>query len=85
MSLRSPDELYALIDEVISKLKAGGKAEAARILEGPHHAVFTTGSEWLGEIGAAVRQVESECDVSAEERAMLEDVMRDVHRVWPNL
>ena len=43
--------------EVVAELRAAGLSEAADILERGVCYVATTGSEWLGELGLAVREV----------------------------
>lgn len=85
MIFSNPDELHAFIASVVTKFIADGKIEAARILDNPNNAVFTTGSEWLGEIGAAVRRIQTDCAFSDLENATLEKIMETVHVVWPDM
>lgn len=54
------------------------------IKEKPNGVVFTSGSEWLGEIGVAVKKLRSECTPSGALDDRPERIMRDVRRVWPS-
>ena len=53
----SSEEMDRRIDEVIADLQSAGLTEAARRLEEVRGTVYTTGSEWRGEIARAVRSI----------------------------
>ena len=61
MILESPDDLNRLIGDVTAELEALGLQAAARRFVSLQGAAFTTGSEWLGELGAAVKEIRNEC------------------------
>jgi hypothetical protein len=46
---------------------------------------FTTGSEWLGELGAAVKAIRAERGLPNSLRQKLEAIRAHVRRVWPAL
>jgi hypothetical protein len=74
-----------LAGEVKAGLEATGLHGAARQLAEIQGAAFTTGSEWLGELGMAVRTIRGECVVPREVDGKLERIMTEVRRVWPAL
>ena len=79
----SSSELYQFTDAVIQKLREAGLDPHP--LELVQSTAFTTGSEWLGELGWAVRKIE-EHDVQVENlKKDLEAILREVHKVWPNI
>jgi len=81
----SPGELNALISQVAEELREQGQTEAADLLAGVQTVAFTTGSEWLGEVGLLVRRLQREFDLDASVRQDLKQIMRAVNRVWPRL
>jgi hypothetical protein len=82
---KSPEELDAFIIEVSEKLRTQGQTEAADVLASIRKVAFTTGSEWLGELGLLVRRLHREFDLDASIRRDLKRIMRSVKRVWPRL
>ena len=84
-NFKSPEELHAFISEVTEKLRAQGQTEAADMLASIQNVTFTTGSEWLGELGLLVRRLQREFDLDANIRRDLKRIMRSVKSVWPRL
>ena len=82
---KSPEERGAFITEVAKKLRGQGQTEAADLLAGVQTVAFTTGSEWLGEVGLLVRRLQREFELDASVRHDLKRIMRAVNRVWPRL
>jgi len=82
---KSPEELHAFIEEVAEKLRSKGQMEAAETLTSIQNVAFTTGSEWLGELGLLVRRVQRTFDLDPDIDRDLKRVMRSVNRVWPRL
>ena len=80
----SPAELHPYVRETAQIMAALGMS-AARGLEAVSAQAFTTSSEWLGELGASVRNVESSGDVPSDVQDRLDRIMRLVHEVWPKL
>ena len=80
----SPAELHAYVRET-AQIMASLGMPAARGLEAVCAQTFTASSEWLGELGAAVRSVESSGDVPLDVQARFDRMMRVVHEVWPTL
>ena len=76
-------ELYHFINAVIRKLLEAGLDPSP--LEIIQCTAYSTGTEWLGELGRAVRKVEKQNSIAAELREDLETMLREVHRVWPNI
>lgn len=85
MALESPEDLDRLVGEVSAELEARGFQSAARRLAGIQGVAFTTGSEWLGELGTAIKQMRDECRLPPALDARLEQIMTEVRRVWPRL
>jgi hypothetical protein len=80
-------DLVALVREAVQAARAAGLNEAADELESRTSAAFTTSSEWLGEVGLAIRQFR------ARERGRLppavqrslDSCLAEVRKVWPRL
>jgi hypothetical protein len=85
MSFAGPDDLNRFVSQVRSELDGLGLHTAAERLGAVQDSAFTTGSEWLGELGSAVRQIQRECTLPETLDGMLERIMREVRRVWPAL
>jgi hypothetical protein len=85
MRFESPDELNRFVTQVRADLQAAGHHAAAERFAAIQGAAFTTGSEWLGELGTAVREVRASCTLSEELDAKLERIRAEVRRVWPFL
>ena len=81
----SPEELLAFIARVGDKLMASGQSESAAVLSDLQTVAFTSSSEWLGELGRAVRQIERESSIDADISHDFARIMREVNRVWPSL
>ena len=76
-------ELYHFTDAVILKFReAGLDPHPLEIVQGT---AYTTASEWLGELGLAVRKVEEQILHREGLRKDLETILREVHEIWPNL
>ena len=83
MVFESPDDLNRLIGDITAELEALGLQAAARRFAGIQGAAFTTGSEWLGELGVAVKEIRNECRMPPALDAKLERIMTEVRRAWP--
>lgn len=76
-------ELYHFIDSVIGKLReAGIDPHFLEIVQGT---AYATGSEWLGEIGLAVRKVEEQIGHREELKRDLETILGEVRQAWPKI
>jgi hypothetical protein len=82
---KSPEELHTFITQTAEKLRTQGQTEAADLLTNIQNMAFTTGSEWLGELGLLVRRVQREFHLDSDLRRDLKQIMRAVNRVWPRL
>ena len=85
MIIESPDDLNRLIRDVTTELEALGLDGAARRFVDIQGTAFTTGSEWLGELGVAVKKIRKECRIPPALDAKLERIVTEVRRVWPTL
>jgi hypothetical protein len=81
----SPDALNRFINEVRAELETLGFQRAARRLTAVQETTYTTGSEWLGELGAAIKVIRKDDDLPANLVAKLETIRAQVRRVWPAL
>ena len=79
----SPEDVHAFIRVLITNLRENGLDASA--LEEVQSTAYTTSSEWLGELGLAVRKVQEQVikDHSISDRLLR--LMRLVHSVWPEL
>jgi hypothetical protein len=80
-----PDDLNHFVSQVRSELDGLGLHAAAERLGDVQDSGFTTGSEWIGALGSAVKQIRRECAIPADLDGKLELIMREVRRVWPAL
>lgn len=83
MKLQSPEDLNRFVCELKADLTVAGYRSAAEKLAKVQGTAFTTGNEWLGELGAAVTEIRRECMVTPKLDAKLERIMKEVRRVWP--
>lgn len=81
----SPSDLRAFVINLSDELARAGLPEASERLRAAATASCTTGSEWLGELGLAVREVQQKHCPPTAIQAELERVMCAVHVAWPNL
>jgi hypothetical protein len=81
----SPDALDRFVSEVRKQLESTGFATAASRLASVQDTAFTTGSEWLGELGTAVNAIRNDRKLPREIREKLEAIRAEVRRVWPAL
>ena len=77
----SPDALDRFVSEVRQQLDALGFTAAASRLAAVQGTAFTTGSEWLGELGAAVNAIRGDRNLSPDLREKLETIRTEVRRV----
>jgi hypothetical protein len=76
-------ELYHFINAVIERFREAGLDPQS--LEIVQNTAYTTSSEWLGELGLAVRMLEKQIVHREELRTNLETILKEVHRAWPNI
>lgn len=79
----TPDALREFAVETAAMMRTAGLLEAARKLDSAAAAVCTTGSEWLGEIGLALRAAAQVAD--PELRRRLARIHGHVRATWPSL
>jgi hypothetical protein len=79
--IKSPAELDAIVENTIRELKSAGLNAAP--LERVRSTAFTTGNEWLGELGLAAWKIAGQ-DIRDEEiRKHLDQIVKEVRRAWP--
>ena len=81
----NPDALDRFVSEVRQQLDAMGFTAGASRLASVQGTAFTSGSEWLGELGTAVNAIRADLQLPAEIREKLEVIRAEVRRVWPAL
>jgi hypothetical protein len=84
-AFESPDELNQFAGEVIQKLHRAELYDAAKILEDWRSNVYTTSSEWLGELGLAIRKIQKQNEIDQSLNLDLERLLCAVHRAWPSI
>jgi hypothetical protein len=80
---QSPTEFRQFIEAMIRKLKSAGLSAAP--LERVQGTAFASSSEWLGELGLAIRNIKKQKIVDAPILSDLDKVLDEVHKVWPNI
>jgi len=80
-----PSELRAFVINLADELALAGMPEASERLRVAASTASTTGSEWLGELGLAAREVQREHRPPAKFNNALERVMSTVHVSWPQM
>lgn len=80
-------DLSAALRRAIVLVREAGLEESAAELEGRVFAAYTTSSEWLGEVGEAIRRLHARegARVPAEAARLLGECLREVGRVWPEV
>lgn len=81
----NPSELRAFVMSLAEELARAGLSESAERLRAAATFPATTSSEWLGELGLAVREVQQKLRPPAAFGDALEKVMSAVHAAWPKL
>ena len=85
MTFDSPDALDRFVTEVRADLEARGFPIAARRLAEVQGSAHAAGSEWLGELGAAVKAIRNQRDLPVDLRNKVEVILGEVRRVLPTL
>jgi hypothetical protein len=80
----SPSDLNQFVTQVRADLEAAGLGEAAKPFARIQSTAFTTGSEWLGELGLAVREIRGKYAVPKELDLKFERIMDEARRAWPS-
>jgi hypothetical protein len=86
MPTSSPADISPVLKRLIAELHAGGLDAAARELEGHCFAAYTSSSEWLGEVGAALNRFRSgnHGRYAQELDPLIDQCLREVGKVWPH-
>jgi hypothetical protein len=82
-TFESPDELNQFASEVTQKLHQAELHDAAKVLEDWRSTAYTTSSEWLGELGLAIRKIQKQYKIVKSINMDLKRLLREVHKVWP--
>ena len=85
MDFASPSEIYEFIRALVGRLRSAGFVPPADTLQKVQTSAFTTSSEWLGELGLAIRAIQSDSPVTAALNADLERVMAVVKGAYPDI
>ncbi|HEX7157410.1 MAG TPA: hypothetical protein VF214_00240 [Edaphobacter sp.] len=77
-------DISPVLRRLISELQAEGLGSAAQDLQARCFAAYTTSSEWLGEVGAALERFRSanRGRYSSDSDALIDQILREVGRVW---
>ncbi len=80
-------DISPVLKRIISELRSAGLDSAAHELEAQCFAAYTTSSEWLGEVGAALHRFRSANGgrYSTDLDLLIEQCLREVGKVWPRL
>jgi truncated hemoglobin YjbI len=83
--LNSPDELNQYITQTINMLEERGFPRAAEQMERVQGIFYTTRSEWLGDLGKTIREIEAKYSFPDDIQARLHMIMTYVGETWPKL
>ena len=81
----TPDNLYRYVAQTIQMLNGMNLRHAAEKLENVNSNFFTTGSEWLGELGLTIRAIEAEFSVPADVQERFNLIMAVVKDTWSKM
>lgn len=81
----TPSELNDFVKDFAQRLRATGLSEPAEQLESISSTAYTTSSEWLGNLGHALRGIENQHSLSPELRGRFIAILDVVHGAWPSL
>ena len=79
----SPEELNAFVTATRARMDELGFAAAAAPLARVQDTAYTTGSEWLGDLGVAAREAEACGPLAPEIRERLARIRAAVRGAWP--
>ena len=80
-------DFSARLKKAMRQARIAGLVDAADEVEARMSAAYTTSSEWLGEVGSAIRHFlkREHGRVPPDLQQQLERCLREVHKVWPDL
>jgi len=81
----SPSDLRAFVLNLADELARAGLTEHAERLRVVATIAYTTGPEWVGDLGLAVRDLQKKHHVPPAIQDSLERVMSAVHVAWPQM
>jgi hypothetical protein len=84
-TFESPEELDQCVVQVIQKLNGAEQHDAAKVLEDWRSTAYTTSSEWLGDLGIAIRKIQKQHKIDKRINTDLRRLLREVHRIWPSI
>jgi len=83
--LNSLDEFYQYITQTIHMLEARDFPHSAEQMEKVQGIFYTTGSEWLGDLGKTIREIEKKHSFPEDIQERLNLIMTYVGEAWPKL
>jgi hypothetical protein len=85
MSTSSSADISPVLRRLVSEVRSGGLETAALELEAHCFAAYATGSEWLGEVGAALTRFRSlhRGRYSPALDPLIDQCLAEVGKVWP--
>ena len=85
MAYTDPEEISSRLVALIERLQSSGSPDAAAVLQRTRETAYSTGSEWRGELGQAIREVERRFNLGPDSEDDLRWLMARVHEVWPSM
>jgi hypothetical protein len=81
------NDLEAILRRAIGEARNVGRGDSAAVLEERCFAAYPTSSEWLGEIGLAIREFQNERHqpTSPVLERELTACLSEVRKVWPEI
>ena len=81
----SPNDLFLFVEATAQMLKDSGFLDAAHRLQTVNDAFYSTGSEWLGELGLELRNIEQDFKVPKAILGRFATIMLKVNEAWPRI
>jgi hypothetical protein len=82
---QTPDDLHRYISTTIQMLLDSDLSNASSRLQDINGTFFTSGTEWLGEVGLELRRIQNTYLLREELEERFELILEEIHTVWPDI
>jgi hypothetical protein len=82
---QSPDDLHRYISTTIQMLLDSDLSNASSRLQEINGTYFTSGSEWMGEVGLEIKRIQKTYSLSKALEERFEVILEEIHKAWPDI
>lgn len=82
---QTPDDLHRYISTTIQMLLDSDLSNASSRLQDINGTFFTSGTEWLGEVGLELRRIQNTYLLREELEERFELILEEIQTVWPDI